>query len=127
MMTDSSHDNPTYLACLTPPGASALVTLAIYGTAAWALVRGSFRPLASKHLPEAATPGQFCLGKLGDGVGDEVVVALKRTDPVPLVEIHCHGGREVLRYLQTFFEKQGAIIVPWQELVQRNETDPCRA
>jgi tRNA modification GTPase len=56
-----------------------------------------------------------------------VVVRLKQFEPIPLVEIHSHGGYEVVRYLQEHFESVGIARVSWQDMTRRIETDPWRA
>jgi tRNA modification GTPase len=129
MKTGFESEAKTFVACMTPPGSAALATLALYGPNAWPIIRDSFRPHATKdhRLPDQAIPGKFWLGKLGAGPGDEVVVAVKQIKPTPHVEIHCHGGREVLKYLQDHFENQGVASTSWEELTQQIEGDPCRA
>ena len=44
----------TYAAVLTPPGASAVATIAVVGPDAWAMVRAAFRgpPLPPEPTPE---------------------------------------------------------------------------
>ncbi|MFL5243555.1 MAG: GTPase [Gemmataceae bacterium] len=117
----------TSIACLTPPGSAALATLALYGPDAWRIVRTSFQPRGKGQLPEQSFPGKFWLGKLGAGPGDEVVVALKQLEPVPYIEIHCHGGREVLKYLHEHLVEQGAAPASWEEMIAKTEGDPSRA
>ena len=85
----------TWVAVLTPPGRAALASLALHGPQTWQTVRSLFQPRSGKPLPEnAPQPGRFWLGRLGHEPADEVVLAVRS----PLdVEIHCHGGREVVR------------------------------
>src|SRR5262249_59945377 len=73
------------------------------------------------------TPGQFWLGRLGAELADEVVLAVKRGQPDPWVELHCHGGREVVRLILEILESRGARVVNWQELELLTDTDPLRA
>jgi tRNA modification GTPase len=72
---------------LTPPGAGAIATVEVAGPQAWNRVRDLF----SKPLPENSEPGRVWHGRFA---GDDVVLAVKRDD---VVEIHCHGGRRVVR------------------------------
>jgi tRNA modification GTPase len=105
----------TYLACLTPPGAAAIATMALRGPAAWTLVCG----LATRQLPIEPELGRFWLTRLGDparGEVDEVVVAVKETRPEPWLELHCHGGREVLRLLEELLTARGAEVCTWLQL-----------
>ncbi|HZT83672.1 MAG TPA: hypothetical protein VFA26_25810, partial [Gemmataceae bacterium] len=119
---------PTLFACLTPPGAAAIATLAVRGPGAWKAVRALFRPrFSASALPDEPQPGRFWLGRLGADLADEVIVAVKRGGPAPWVEIHCHGGREVLRLLQSALEGQGATRCDWQELERRTADDPLPA
>src|SRR5262249_39557989 len=94
------------LTVLTPPGRGAIATLALRGPGVWDLVRALFqRPKASKNdtvpspLPETPTLGKFWLGWLGDqtkGGADQVVLLVKQIEPTPWLELHCHGGPEVI-------------------------------
>jgi tRNA modification GTPase len=115
----------TYLACLTPPGAAAIATLALRGPEAWMLVRG----LAQRSLPAEPQVGRFWLTRLGDaarGEVDEVVLTVKRVQPEPWLELHCHGGREVLRLLEELFAARGAQVCTWLDL-ERRSTGPLHA
>lgn len=107
----------TVLAILTPPGRSALATLALHGPDAWAAVRAHFQPA----LPETPEPGRTWLGRLGRDVADEVVLACKQAAPVPWVEIHCHGGPEVVRLLVELFAERGVAEIDWREFAMRTQ------
>lgn len=109
----------TRVAVLTPAGTGAIATLAVVGPAAWDAVRAGFRPANGKPLPDEPTPHRFWLGKLGEGVADEVVVAVKQLEPEPWVEVHCHGGRRVVRWAIEQFTRAGCIEVKWQELASK--------
>jgi tRNA modification GTPase len=118
-MATALHDAPTLVACLTPPGAGAIAILALRGSRSWAVVRELFRPASKQPLPDNPEAGRFWLGRLGDearGGMDEVVVAVKRSGSIPLVEVHCHGGREVIRLLMDTFLAKGLRICSWEEL-----------
>jgi tRNA modification GTPase len=119
----------TTVACLTPPGAAAIATLGLHGPRAWTAVRALFRPArpGSRGLPEEPAIGHFWLGRLGGDVADEVVVAARAVAPVPVVEVHCHGGREVVRMLLEAFTAQGLCSCSWQEFLRRTTADPIRA
>jgi tRNA modification GTPase len=130
MPADVDH---TFVARLTPPGTGAIATLALRGPLAWQTVRRLFhfpgRPGTS--LPDVPPSGQFWLGRLADpsggGLADEVIVAARLTNPVPWVEVHCHGGTEVVRLLLEILQSQGLEPCSWQELEQRTTSDPRRA
>jgi tRNA modification GTPase len=108
----------TRVALLTPPGRSALATLALVGPLAWEVVRPLFQPLRGA-LPEQPEPGRFWLGRFGEEVRDEVVLAALADDPVPRVEIHCHGGPEVTRMLVELLAARGVRPCSWEELPSR--------
>jgi tRNA modification GTPase len=101
----------TAITLLTAPGRAALATLAGVGQPVWEILRQHFRPT----LPEQPMTGQTWLGKLGREVGDEVVLFCRDCEPEPHVEIHCHGGPEVVRFLTELFLEKGVAEVPWQE------------
>jgi tRNA modification GTPase len=122
----------TYAACLTPAGTAAIATLAVRGPRAWEVVRQLFRtggnlpsdPLATDH---AGHSGRFWLGQLGDETADEVVLVIKRGVPTPWLELHCHGGREVVRMLLEALQRHGISICSWQELEELTAEKPARA
>jgi tRNA modification GTPase len=117
---------PTRVACLTPPGQAALAVLGVHGPHAWDAVRTVFRP-RSGELPAEAVAGRFWLGRMGGAVADEVVVAVKRAAPVPWVEVHGHGGREVVRFLLALLVGQGLQACGWQDFVSLTAEDPLTA
>lgn len=119
----TSQEIPTWIACLTPPGQAALATLGLYGPRAWEMLRKLFRRRSGDELPEAPISGRFWLGRLGDEVADDVVVAVKQTEPLPLVELHGHGGREVVRFLGDLFREQGAKLCDWEDFLHRTNRD----
>ncbi len=114
-------DDRTYLACLTPAGAGAIASLAVRGPQAWTIVRDLFQP-SHRPLPPDPEPGRFWLGRLGEdarGGADDVVLAVKRATPTPWLEVHCHGGPEVIRLLEEVFVARGVLGCSWQELERR--------
>jgi tRNA modification GTPase len=88
---------------LTPPGTGAIATVAVVGPQAWAAVRSVFRPLKG-ILPDVPPLHRVYFGTLGEG-GDEVVVGVRELDPEPRVEVHCHGGRRVVRWVVDLLER----------------------
>jgi tRNA modification GTPase len=107
-----------HVACRTPPGTAAIATLAVCGADAWAVLRRLFHPhsRSGAELPAEPEVGRIWLGRLGKAVTDEVVLSVKRTDRVPWVEVHCHGGREVVRLFLELFREQGLTVCTWEEL-----------
>src|SRR6202163_2561961 len=92
---------PTLIACLTPPGAAAIATLAVRGPQAWPVTRSLFRG----RLPEAPIADKFYLGCLVDATYacDEVLLSFK----LEWLELHCHGGVEVVRFIEELFATRG--------------------
>jgi len=117
----------TWIACLTPPGQGAIATLALYGEQAWDLVRPLFKTRSGNALPEAPEVGRIRLGRLGQEMHDEVVLVVKQIVPIPWIELHCHGGREVVRYLLELFTASGAESCTWQQLLHHAIADPLSA
>ncbi len=82
---------------LTPPGPAAISVLEVWGPGAAALVDSVFRPAKKQSLLETP-PGKLRLGRIGAGLGDEVLAVLleesqtERQGASRVVEIHCHGG-----------------------------------
>ncbi len=127
-MNPSPGSDATYLACLTPPGTAAIAALAVRGPRSWGMVRDLFLPVSGRPLPDEPEPGRFWTGRFGDeaaGGRDEVVVAARRGGR--WVEIHCHGGREVVRALMEALAIRGAEICSWEELERWTADDGVRA
>jgi tRNA modification GTPase len=121
------EETPTWIACLTPPGQSALATLGLCGPRAWEALRAVFRRRNGDELPATPVAGRFWLGRLGGEVADEVVVAVKQTEPAPWLEVHGHGGREVVRFLLDLFHEQGLSLCSWEDFLYRTKEDALSA
>jgi tRNA modification GTPase len=105
----------TLMACLTPSGRAAIATLALRGPDAWTLLGD----LLSPRLPAAPKRGAIHLGRIGLAGGeDTVVLSVRETDPVPWLELHCHGGPEVVRLLVDLFTERGAAACAWPDFVR---------
>lgn len=99
----------THVRCLTPPGSGAIATIAVKGPIAWQIVRKLFRPALHKPLPELPKGRATWFGTIGGGNGDEVILGVLATEPSPSLEIHCHGGRQVVRWLTEQFRREGCV------------------
>jgi tRNA modification GTPase len=112
---------PTWIACLTPAGVGAIAVLALQGPGAWSMTRSLYRG----RLPENPVPGKFYLGKLGTdaNASDEVVLAVKGEG----LELHCHGGVEVVRFIQKLFAERGATLGSWENISQRASPTAIKA
>jgi tRNA modification GTPase len=91
------------------------------------MVRQLFRPRSGGPLPPAPAPGQFWLGRLGEDLADEVILAVKEVKPVPALEVHGHGGREVVRFALDLFRSRGLEVCPWEDFLRHTSADPLRA
>jgi len=95
----------TSVRVLTPTGTGAIATVSVQGPQAWLIARELFRPLGKRRLPELPPRHRFWFGTLADG--DDVVLAVRETDPGTCVEVHCHGGRRVVRWVVEQFVIRG--------------------
>jgi tRNA modification GTPase len=95
----------TRVAVLTPPGTGAIATVEVAGEFAWEFARKLFRP-AGKPLPETPEVNRFWFGRIGDGAGDEVILAVTGN---ATLEVHCHGGRRVVRWVVEQFVVLGCV------------------
>src|SRR5207237_8557602 len=64
---------------------------------AWATARRLVRPAGKQPLPGVPELHRFWFGTLAGG--DEVILAVKQFEPEPRIEVHCHGGRRVVRWV----------------------------
>jgi tRNA modification GTPase len=104
----------TRIACLTPPGLAAIATLAVVGPRAWESVRRLFH--GSAPLPATPSGGRVWHGWLGEHLRDEVIITADLGQESDWIEIHCHGGTEVIRALMEQFASSGIAAVSWHEL-----------
>ena len=126
MNASSSSDSQTWIACLTPPGQGAIATLGLFGPDAWSAARQFFRPRKGE-LPHTPESGRFWLGRLGGDLHDDAVLAVKGVEPTCWLELHVHGGREVVRYLHDLFVGRGATSCSWQDFLHLTSADPLQA
>jgi tRNA modification GTPase len=117
---------PTYVACLTPAGTAAIATIALHGPDAWDLVEPLFHARGA-NWPDPAQHHRFWLGRLGDEAGDEVVLTIQGEGPVQRVEIHCHGGVAVVRWLLGLLRERGAVETSWEEWLRRTSPSNLQA
>jgi tRNA modification GTPase len=60
-------------------------------------------------------------------LADEAVLHVKALRPIPWLEIHCHGGRQVIELLLEAFAAQGITCCTWQALDKAAHPDPLYA
>ena len=131
-MMEVHSEASLYGAVLTPPGTAAIAALAIQGQQAWTVAKKLFRPFApaAPWPPDDPQPGRFWLGRFGDPrnrvLADEIVLTLCQLAPQPRVEIHGHGGREVIAWIQETLKTHGVRFFSWPEFAQLTTEDPSR-
>lgn len=116
----------TVLARLTPPGTGAIATVAICGAAAWNIISELFQPAGTAALPAEPMPGLLRFGRLGAAAGDEVVLAVRRGSPGNWLEVHTHGGRQVVDWIIGLIAERGAEPVSWPEFERFAGASPLR-
>jgi len=128
-MNASEPANETIVFRLTPVGNAAIATLGLCGPAAYQAIRTLFRPSGqhSGQLPEVAERGRIWFGRLGEKTADEVVVSIHSNQTAPWVEVHCHGGNEVVHMLLDLFAAHGIRECPWRQYQRIVLGDPYQA
>src|SRR5262249_28813097 len=127
LVVNTLSETRTWISCLTPNGQGAIATLALYGPDGWNAVRQFFRPRRDGELPGAPQPDRFWLRRLGGEVHDDAVLAVKRVEPACWLELHIHGGREVIRYLHELFVAHGLTSCSWPDFLRHTSTDSFQA
>jgi tRNA modification GTPase len=114
----------TRVACLTPAGTGAIAVLGIHGSDAWPVIRKLFRPASVQPLPDSPDkPGTVWFGNISDrGVADEAVLTIKQISPATILELHVHGGRQVVEWLLDLLCGSGLAKCTWEELLSSFET-----
>jgi tRNA modification GTPase len=79
-----------FVSLLTAEGRSAIAVVRVWGPNAIEVADAAFRANHGGGMARSAA-GRLRLGRIGEGLGDEVVAVLLETK-VPAVEFHCHGG-----------------------------------
>ncbi len=91
---------------LTATGRGAIAVVRVWGPRAIEVADLVFRPNGTARLAQSRD-GQLRLGRIGKGLGDEVVAVKLQTKP-PIVEIQCHGGTAAVALVLEALEKAGA-------------------
>src|SRR5947209_8228098 len=99
--------NPGARVCvLTPDGRGAVAVVRVWGPKALEIADASFRPVRNPRLAETPA-GRLRFGRMGAGLGDEVVAVVVDRDP-PEVEVHCHGGPAAVELVVEALVARGA-------------------
>ena len=95
-----------FVSLLTAEGRGAIAVVRVWGPKAIEVADAVFRPNRGVRLARTAA-GRLRLGRIGEGLGDEVVAVLVEAEP-PAVEIQCHGGAAAVSLVQDALEAAGA-------------------
>jgi tRNA modification GTPase len=98
-------DDPRFC-LLTAEGRGAIAVVRISGARAVEVVRSVFRPTGPVTWVEGSS-GRLRLGRIGAGLGDEVVAVLLKTG-IPAVELQCHGGTAAVALILEALNNAGA-------------------
>lgn len=104
----------TRAAVLTAPGRGAIAVVRVWGAGAVAVVDGSLRPRTG---PSLAATGKHRprLGRIGRGLGDDVIAVIVDGTGPPEVEVQCHGGTAAVQLVLEALADQGARIATAEE------------
>jgi tRNA modification GTPase len=91
---------------LTGEGRGAIAAVRVWGAGAIDLVKEAFRAKGTAPL-DWSWPGRLTLGRIGAGLGDEVVAAVLET-AIPAIELQCHGGTAAVSLVEEALERAGA-------------------
>jgi tRNA modification GTPase len=105
-----SRERDASFAVLTARARGAIAVFQVWGADALEVASSVFRPHRPPPLVDTA-PGRLRVGRVGAGVGDEVV-AVWRDGPLREVELQCHGGLAAEDLLVATLEAAGARRVP---------------
>ena len=113
------------VAVLTGEGLGAVAVVRVWGEGAVRVTDSVFRPHRSPGLA-ATVPGRPRVGRVGVGLGDEVV-AIIAPDERDAVEIHCHGGPAAIVLVVEALVAAGAARATPVEWVRHRSGSSLRA
>lgn len=98
------------MAVLTSPGRGAIGVIRVWGQEAVKAVDAVFRPARGQGLA-GTSAGRPRLGRVGRGIGDEVVAVILPNEDPPAVELQCHGGAAAIGLVLDALRDVGATVV----------------
>jgi tRNA modification GTPase len=107
---------------MTAHGRGAIAVLRVWGPAAIEIVDTVFRPNRGARLAESPRE-HLRVGRIGGGLGDEVVVAVLGGDS-PAVEVQCHGGVAAVALVIEALQAAGATIADGARSAGQLSEDP---
>lgn len=108
---------------LTPDGPGAIGVVRVWGLEAVAVADAAFRPARGPGLA-ASGFGRLRVGRMGAGLGDEVVAVRVGGWAV---EVHCHGGPAAVALVLEALRAAGAEIIPAGVGLREEESSFIRA
>jgi tRNA modification GTPase len=110
---------------LTARGRGAIGVVRVWGAGALAAASEAFRPARGEGL-SATSRRRPRLGRIGAGLGDEVVAVVLGGEP-PEVEIQCHGGPAAIELVVEALAAAGAVLVEPRAFAEHAAASPARA
>jgi len=110
---------------LTASGRGAVAVVRVWGPGSRELADRFFRPNSGPSLMKTP-PGRLRVGRVGAGLGDEVVAVVVEGEP-PEVEIQCHGGSAAVALVVQALVEGGALIRSAQAWARHSSGSATRA
>ena len=125
-MSDLERSIGPFVSVLTAPSRGAIAIVRVWGRGAADAASLAFRP--QRGTPLSLSPiGRLRVGRLGAGVGDEVVAVLVDCDGAIEAEIQCHGGPAVVSFVVDAIREAGAAERPAEVWIAERAGSPLRA
>lgn len=124
-----SIENPNLnarVAVLTPANRGAIAVLSVWGPDALTVADAVFRPMRRPRLSRTR-PGVPRLGRVGEGLGDEVVAVVLNNGPETSVEFQSHGGSAASELVMSALVTAGATPAEPIDWIRRRSASPLRA
>lgn len=124
-----SIENPNLdarVTVLTPANRGAIAVFGLWGSDALAIADAVFRPVRRPSLSRTR-PGVPRLGRVGEGLGDEVVAVVLRQGLETSVEFQSHGGSAASELVMGALVTAGATPAEPIDWIRRQSASPLRA
>jgi tRNA modification GTPase len=121
---ESSALSP-FVSVLTAPGRGAVALVRVWGPGALALADRAIRPNRGRALARAPV-GRLRVGRVGSGLGDEVVAVVIDGES-PEVEFQCHGGSAAVALVVEALVAGGGKVRPPRSWARHSSGSAIRA